>query len=494
MLDQKGQSLLENLRQLSLTLGTTLDLNHECAAFMQWLAQVIRPELAALFLADEKREQLELAGALGFKAAQARLALGLDPWQWLSRQGASLPPPGAPGRLALPLAAEGELLGLLALVSNGEGARKETETSLTEVAAAFFALHLRNIYRHRAVERLVEQRTAELRASEERFRRLAENAQDIIYRYELMPKRGFTYVSPAAAAVTGYTPEEHYADPDLGLKLVHPDDRPLLERYFRNKGAFGRPVVLRWVRRDGTVIWTEQRNVPIYDGAGTLVAIDGIARDITERKRAEEALQQSYAKLQRVLEGSVRSLAALTERRDPYTAGHQQRVAELACAIAGELGLTEDRSRGLRVAALLHDVGKIAVPAEILAKPTRLSELEFSMLKAHPQTGYEILSGIDFPWPVAEIVRQHHERLDGSGYPLGLRGEEILLEAQILAVADVVEAMASHRPYRPPHTIEKALEEIKRHRGIRYYPAAVETCIRLFASNKFTFHAVIKHE
>jgi len=633
-----------------------------------------------------------------------------------------------------------------------------------------------------------------LRESEERFRRLAENAQDIIFRYRFTPTPGFEYVSPAATDITGYTPEEHYADPDLGLKIVHPDDRPQLEKYFQGEGVFIQPIVLRWMKKDGTVIWTEQRNVPIYDQAGDLVALEGIARDITERKRAEEALRvseerfalavrgsnaglwdwdirdnslywsprlkellgyaddeldidfdtfeshlhpddrertataieahlkdrelyqveqrlrtksgeyrwflargqalwdengnplrmvgsttditdrkraeeevrrnleriealreidiaitstldltevldiileelervipyhsagiflfsndtarlaagrgfpdmeralqvsfpieedaltcdllrekrplgladaqaderflarggteyvrswigvpliakgeatgflsidhrepgiygeeraemaqtfasqaaiaienarpyedaqrelaerkraeaalrQSHAMLQRALEGTVHALASAVELRDPYTAGHQRQVARLACAIATEMDLDEERIEGLRLAALIHDMGKITIPTEVLSKPGELNNFEWGLIKAHPQIGHNLLKDLDFPWPLADIVLQHHERLDGSGYPQGLSGEEITLEARILAIADVVEAMASHRPYRPARGLDEALEEISQNRGRLYDAEAVDACLKLFTEKGFT--------
>jgi PAS domain S-box-containing protein/putative nucleotidyltransferase with HDIG domain len=189
-----------------------------------------------------------------------------------------------------------------------------------------------------------------------------------------------------------------------------------------------------------------------------------------ENLRLFTTLQESYERLERLLEQMVDVLAATVEVRDPYTAGHQRRVAQLACAIAREMGLPEDLIEGLRMAAQIHDIGKIYTPAEILSRPGRLNPPELELVRTHPQAGYEILRKIDFPWPVAEIVRQHHERLDGSGYPQGLKGEEIRLEARIMAVADVVEAMASHRPYRPAHTIEEALEEIARYKGQLYDP------------------------
>lgn len=320
-----------------------------------------------------------------------------------------------------------------------------------------------------------------LAESEARFRRLAENAPDIIYRYRLLPEPGFEYVNPAATTITGYTPEEHYADPDLGLKIVHPEDRPLLQALREGRDFFQRPIQLRWRRKDGQVIWTEQINIPIYDENGNLVAIEGIARDITERKLTEERGRESLARLERLLNQAVDLLSSATELRDPYTAGHQRRVADLACAIAQELGFPEDRVQGLRVAALLHDFGKsLAVPGEILSKPGRLTKEEMNLIRAHPEVGYEILRKIEFPWPVAETVRQHHERLDGSGYPQSLRGEEILVEARILAVADVVEAMTSHRPYRPALGIEQALAEIEAGKGRLYDPQVVEACLAVF--------------
>jgi putative two-component system response regulator len=209
--------------------------------------------------------------------------------------------------------------------------------------------------------------------------------------------------------------------------------------------------------------------------------------EIAERKRAEEELRQSYARLRRTLEGTVNALVSAIEMRDPYTAGHQRRVTQLACAIAQEVGLPKEQVEGIRMAGLIHDLGKINVPAQILSKPGPLTELEFGLIKMHPQVGHDALKMIDFPWPVAQIVLQHHERVDGSGYPSGLSGEEIILEARILAVADVVEAMASERPYRPPRGIGEALEEISQNRGILYDPEVVDACLKLFAEKGFAF-------
>jgi putative nucleotidyltransferase with HDIG domain len=179
--------------------------------------------------------------------------------------------------------------------------------------------------------------------------------------------------------------------------------------------------------------------------------------------------------------GTISAMAAIAEIRDPYTAGHQRRVAELAKAIALELGLGEECAETVRLAGLIHDIGKIYVPAEILSKPGRLNATEFSLIRLHPEVGYDILKRVDFPWPLAPIVLQHHEHMDGSGYPKGLRSEEILIEARILAVADVVEAMASHRPYRPALGLERALLQVSTHAGTRYDERVVDACLALFS-------------
>ena len=202
--------------------------------------------------------------------------------------------------------------------------------------------------------------------------------------------------------------------------------------------------------------------------------------ELAERKRAEEELKDNLEKLRKTLGGTIQAIASTVEIKDPYTAGHQRRVANLARAIATEMGLSKDQIDGIRMAGVTHDIGKISIPAEILSKPTELSAFEVGIIRAHPQVGYDVLKEIDFPWPVAEIVLQHHERMDGSGYPQGLSGEDILLEARILAVADVVEAMASFRPYRPARGIDKALEEISQNREILYDPEVVDVCLKLF--------------
>jgi putative nucleotidyltransferase with HDIG domain len=240
-------------------------------------------------------------------------------------------------------------------------------------------------------------------------------------------------------------------------------------------GSYGH--VLAHVNRWDIDVITEKINVM----AGQIAARDKQLRDLIEE------LKKSRDEMHKSLEETVSSLASTAEKRDPYTAGHQERVNRLALAIAKELGLPDKQIEGLHLAALLHDIGKIAVPAEYLAKPTQLSELEKLVIQHHAEVGYEILKNIHFPWPVAEIVYQHHENLDGSGYPRGLTDKEIHLEAKILAVADVVEAMSSHRPYRSSLGITAALDEIRSGRGTRYHAESVDACLRLIEEKKAEF-------
>jgi len=227
-------------------------------------------------------------------------------------------------------------------------------------------------------------------------------------------------------------------------------------------------------------------NSRIIESHGRKLIVSAV-RDISERKRTAEELRQTSERLQRAIEGAINAVALTTEIRDPYTAGHQQRVAKLACVIGREIGLADEQVEAVRVAGTLHDIGKIYVPAEILSRPGRLRQNEINLVKDHAQVGYDLLSTIEFPWPVAKIVLQHHERINGSGYPLGISGDEILIEAKIMGVADVVEAMASHRPYRPAFSVEEALLEILQQRGVLYSPEAVDACIRIFTQKGFTF-------
>jgi HD-GYP domain-containing protein (c-di-GMP phosphodiesterase class II) len=220
---------------------------------------------------------------------------------------------------------------------------------------------------------------------------------------------------------------------------------------------------------------------------------DDLAFGITTLRTRVERDRMTYEHLhhgeilRKSLEESIQAIADTVEMRDPYTAGHQRRVAKLAVAIANDLGLPKDEIHGIQLAAGIHDLGKIRVPAELLTRPGKLTDIEFALIKTHAQAGYDILKGIEFPWPIANMVLQHHERLDGSGYPQGLKGDQILAGSRILAVADVLETMASHRPYRPALGIDLALKEVERGRGTVYDPAVVDACLKLFRQERFTF-------
>lgn len=218
-----------------------------------------------------------------------------------------------------------------------------------------------------------------------------------------------------------------------------------------------------------------------------LAAIANTLAGIIVRREAEAALKRSVEKLKKTVQATVMALTSALEMRDPYTVGHQKRVTDLACAIAKEIGFSDEKIEGMRIIGLLHDIGKIAVPAEILAKPGKIGEHEFNIIKTHAEAGYNILKEIDFPCDVAKVVVQHHERLNGSGYPKGLSGSEIVIEARILAVADVVEAMSSHRPYRPGLGTEAALREITEKKGILYDPGVMDICVKLFTEEGFAF-------
>lgn len=239
-------------------------------------------------------------------------------------------------------------------------------------------------------------------------------------------------------------------------------------------------------RKDGTTFPVMMYMSAVIEGKKT-VGFRGVIVDITERKRAEMQKKVAFNQLEITLEQTVRALASISETRDPYAAGHQQGVTKLACAIARDMKLSQESIKAISIVGMLHDIGKIRVPSEILNKPGRVNSSEFDFIKTHPIIGYEILKDINFHQPIAQIILEHHERLDCSGYPAGLSGDEICLEARILAVADVVESMVSHRPYRPALGVEPALNEIRAKSGIKYDTDVVDTCVTLFMEKDFSF-------
>jgi PAS domain S-box-containing protein len=338
-------------------------------------------------------------------------------------------------------------------------------------------------YRKR-LEQIVGEQAGEITASEENFRNSLDNSPLGIRIVSADGKT--TYANRALLDIYGYSnvkeidsvphdklyTRESYAGKAEMVRKGQMDEQ-MQSNYeidiVRKSGEIRRLMVSR-----GDVLWNGERKFQM------------LYQDITERRRTEKALLESYDKLDKTLDAVIQTMALTVEMRDPYTAGHQHRVAKLACAIATEMGLSPEKIKGIGVVGAIHDIGKICVPAEILSKPGRITDAEFSVIKEHPKTGYDILKGIDFPWPVAQSILQHHERINGTGYPNKLTGEDIILEARIVGVADVVEAMASHRPYRPSLGIDKALEEISQKKDVLYDSVVVDACLKLFHEKGFS--------
>ena len=330
--------------------------------------------------------------------------------------------------------------------------------------------------RHRAEEAL--------RESEERFKTLSDKTPlgmcliDIDGRYE--------YVNPAFVKIFGYDLSDIPTGKEW-FRAAYPDPeyrREVMSDWKEDLSSYPnleiRPRIYEVRCKGGAFRTIMFRPVTLPSGKQLI-----IYEDITERKQAEKQLQDTLESLRKAVGATMQVMVAAVETRDPYTSGHQKRSADLARAIAAEMGLPPEKIEGIRMAGSIHDIGKLSIPAEILSKPTKLSEIEFSLIKEHAKKGYEMLKDVESPWPLAEIVRQHHERIDGSGYPRNLKGDDILIEARILSVADVVEAMASHRPYRPGLGIDAALNEIEKNRGILYDNVVADACLRLFREKGF---------
>ena len=321
-----------------------------------------------------------------------------------------------------------------------------------------------------------------LSTAEDQFKKLADQCITGMY---IIQKGRFSYVNERFAEIFGYASPTEVVGRDA-KQFVAVKDRELVARHLLETGEgklTGTDCCFTGLRKDRTT--TE---VGVHGTAASYrgqPAVVGLLQDISEKKRAEDAIRRHIVQLENSFMRTVEVAMTLSEMRDPYTRCHERRVADIAVAIGSEIGFDAHRTKGLRVAGQLHDIGKITIPTEILAKPTTLSPAEYELIKSHAKASFDVLKIVDFPWPVAQVALQHHERLDGSGYPQGLRGEEILLEARIIAVADVVEAMSSHRPYRPGLGIEEALAEIEHGRGVLYDPIIVDACLKLFRENRY---------
>jgi PAS domain S-box-containing protein/putative nucleotidyltransferase with HDIG domain len=378
--------------------------------------------------------------------------------------------------ICVPIVFEQEAMGIL-MVDNIRSKRPLTESdvSLLMGIAPQVAISMTNAASFEKI-----------RSSEERFKALSENAPDIIY--TLDSQGMFTYVNPAWERILGHTEGEV-----LGksfVRFIHREDEGLftdnLDRIRKMRentiNLFG-----RLKHKNGEERLFSMSGAPNFDINGQVLGIVGTFKDITDLKRSEAELQISFNKLKSAMNSTIEAISLIVESRDPYTAGHQKRVAALAVAIAETMNMSEDQVEKIHMGSLIHDIGKIHIPAEILTKPGRLSKIEYEMMKAHPEIGFKILNAVDFIPPIVQMVYQHHERMDGSGYPLGISGTEMLLESRIIAVADTVEAMASHRPYRPAIGIEKAMDEITENKGRLYDAQVVDACLLLFVKKGFQF-------
>ena len=383
---------------------------------------------------------------------------------------------------SLPLHRKGVVVGAFTLYSGEANSFDELARDLLVQMASDISFALDNFARESQRRRA----EASLRESEELFRGVVEQSIAGIY---IIQDGKFAYVNPRFAEIRGFGSADEMIGRDPMPLIAEQDRGTVTENNRRLLSGETRSISYSFTAlcKDGSTI-----EVGVHGTRAThhgRPAIIGLLQDISEKKRAEEQIQRYIEQLKTAFISTVEVATTLSEMRDPYTAGHERRVAEIAAAIGAELGFDDRRVEGLRVAGILHDIGKITIPSEILSKPGKLSAIEYQLVQGHAQASYNVLKGVEFPWPVAQVALQHHERMDGSGYPQGLKGQAILLEARIMAVADVVEAMSSHRPYRSGLGIEKALAEIERGRESAYDPVVADACLKLFREKGYTIPA-----
>lgn len=383
---------------------------------------------------------------------------------------------GSQSFICVPIVYKRESMGIM-IVDNVQSKEplSQTEMSLLMGIAPQIGISINNAIAYQKIKE-----------SEVRFRSLSENAPDIIY--TLGVKGEFTYTNPAIEAILGYRPEEITGKyfSDIARKG---DVRKYIEAFkqVRDQKQTIKEDGGILLHKDGSERYFSISGAPNFDSEGNFIGLVGTFKNMTDIRRSEMELKKSLEKLQSAMSSTINAISMIVESRDPYTAGHQRRVAKLAVAIAEKLGLSAEKIDLIRMGSLIHDIGKIYIPSEILTKPTKLGDLELMMMKSHPTVGYEILKKVDFIPTIVDIVYQHHERIDGSGYPLGISGDKIFLESRIVAVADTVEAMASDRPYRPALGTAIALDEIKKMRGSALDTGVVDTCLKLFEEQDFNF-------
>jgi PAS domain S-box-containing protein/putative nucleotidyltransferase with HDIG domain len=383
---------------------------------------------------------------------------------------------GSQSFICVPIVYKRDSMGIL-IVDNLQSKKhlSQTEMSLLMGIAPQIGISINNAIAYQKIKE-----------SETRFRSLSENAPDIIYTLGINGE--FTYTNPAMETILGYRPEEI-----TGKYFVNITKKEDVAKYIKSfKKVRDQKQTLKeeigiLLHKDGTERYFSISSAPNFDSEGNFIGLVGTFKNLTDIRKSEMELKISLEKLQSAMSSTIDAISIIVESRDPYTAGHQKRVAQLAVAIAEKLGLSEERINFIRMGSLIHDIGKIYIPSEILTKPSRLGDLEFAMIKSHPTVGYKILNKVNFIPTIVDIVYQHHERMDGSGYPLGISGDAILLESMIVAVADIVEAMSSDRPYRAAKGLAIALEEIKQQRGSTLYAEVVDACLKLFEEQEFEF-------
>ncbi|MCX7975244.1 MAG: PAS domain S-box protein [Candidatus Aminicenantes bacterium] len=364
-------------------------------------------------------------------------------------------------------------------------AKKEVKSPLGE-EMEFFRKYNETLFRKLEKKMLdLEITNQKLRILEEKYRLSFENVADVILTFDTQGT--ITAITPSLEKILGYHPQQFIGREITSLeKIFTPDSFKEAMADFKrvlSGETFGMKIY-GFLTANGTLKYGEISGSPILSNAQVLGVIC-VARDITDRLESERRLREATENLNKVMKTTIQVIMGAIESRDPYTAGHQLRSAHLAQAIATKMKLPQEKIDAIYMAGSIHDIGKISVPVEILVKPSKLTELEYSLVKEHARIGFEILKKVESPWPLAEIVYQHHERLDGSGYPRNLKDDEILLEARILSVADVVEAMASHRPYRPALGIDASLKEIEEQQGILYDAEVVNACLQLFRKDGY---------
>ncbi len=383
-------------------------------------------------------------------------------------------------RLSMPICLGNKVIGLLNLDDDTPGKFVKNDIKKLQPLANAAAIALENARLFEEVQKETSERQEAKKAlvkSEEKYRAIFENTGTSLIIIE--EDKTISMANTQCEKLSGYSKEE-IENKIKWTDFVIPEDLKIMEEYHAARRRVGeKPPTeyeFHFIDREGVI-----KNIFLKIGIipGTKKSVASLM-DITKHKQAEERLKKT-------MNATINTMSKIIEVKDPYTSGHQHRVCQLAIHIAQEMTLPEDKIEGIRIASLIHDVGKIGLPTEILSKPTRLTDIEFSLIKGHSQIGYDILQSIDFSYPVADIVLQHHERLNGSGYPNNLKGNEILPEAKIIGVADVVEAMSSFRPYRPALGIDKALEEIYQNKDTLYDPEVVDTCFKLFKEKEFKF-------